>query len=434
MKKKTVTKTAKTKTMARKTAKRVSTRKSTRKTLDTNIGFTDECYKSIQIGRSFALMNTAGDVSQKVTGISKVKMKQAHTEDKALRAYVGKTGNVSYKMVEMDEFKRLANVIDDTACDSVSEAFETHEQLKQFIHEKGGELKPEGLFIEGLKWKYLLRSAVRAKNIMLLGPTGCGKTLAAQSLVKSLKRPDYYFNLGATQDARATLIGNTHFNKESGTFFSESAFVKAIKTPNAIILLDELSRAHPEAANILMTVLDQNQRYLRLDEAIDSPIVKVASGVTFIATANVGNEYTATRIMDRALLDRFVTIEMDLLDKQSEYELLKFKFPEADDYSLNALAEIAETTRQLIKTDMSKVSTIISTRVNVEAAGLIYDGFTLMEAAEISILPYFSNDGGLDSERVFVKQLVQKYIKTDDSSQLFNEVNDEQSTDETIVW
>jgi len=125
---------------------------------------------------------------------------------------------------------------------------------------------------------------------------------------------------------------------------------------------------------------------------------------------------------------------MDLLDKQSEYELLKFKFPEADDYSLNALAEIAETTRQLIKTDMSKVSTIISTRVNVEAAGLIYDGFTLMEAAEISILPYFSNDGGLDSERVFVKQLVQKYIKTDDSSQLFNEVNDEQSTDETIVW
>jgi len=281
----------------------------------------------------------------------------------------------------------------------------------------------------------LLRSAVRGKNIMMLGPTGCGKTLAAQSLVKSLKRRDFYFNLGATQDARATLIGNTHFNKETGTFFSESAFVKAIKTPNAIILLDELSRAHPEAANILMTVLDQGQRYLRLDEAIDSPIVKVANGVTFIATANVGNEYTATRVMDRALLDRFVTIEMDLLDKESELALLKYKFPEADEYALNALAEIAETTRQLIKTDMSKVSTIISTRVNVEAAGLIYDGFTLMEAAEIAILPYFSNDGGLDSERVFVKQLVQKYIKTNDG-ELFNEVKDEnaEADSETIVW
>jgi MoxR-like ATPase len=406
----------------------------TKKTVDTLVGFTNECYKSIQVGRAFALMTTTGDVVTKVAGISKAKMKQAHSEDKALRAYVGKNGNLTYKMVEMDEFKTLAKSINDEACDSVSEAFETHEQLKSFIHEKGGELKPDGLFIEGLKWKYLLRSAVRGKNIMMTGPTGCGKTLAAQSLVRSLKRPDFYFNLGATQDPRATLIGNTHFNKENGTFFSESAFVKAIKTPNAIILLDEISRSHPEAWNILMTVLDQGQRYLRLDEAEGSPIVKVASGVTFIATANIGNEYTSTRIMDRAIMDRFVQIEMDLLDKQSEYELLKFKFPEADEYSLNALAEIADTTRQLIKTDMSKVSTIVSTRVNVEAAGLIYDGFNLMEAAEISILPYFSNDGGLDSERVFVKQLIQKYVKTNDE-QLFNEVKDDENTDEeTIVW
>lgn len=405
-----------------------------KKTVDANVGFTNECYKSIQVGRAFALMTTTGDVVTKVAGISKAKMKQMHSENKALRGFVGKKGTLSYKMVEMDEFKKLANTINDTACDSVSEAFETHDALKQFIHEKGGELKPEGLFIESLKWKYLLRSAVRGKNIMMLGPTGCGKTLAAQSLVKSLKRPDFYFNLGATQDPRATLIGNTHFNKEKGTFFSESAFVKAITTPNAIILLDEISRAHPEAWNILMTVLDANQRYLRLDEAEGSPIVKVASGVTFIATANVGNEYTSTRVMDRAIMDRFVTIEMDLLDKDSELALLKYKFPEADEYSLNALAEIADTTRQLIKTDMSKVSTIVSTRVNVEAAGLIYDGFTLMEAAEIAVLPYFSNDGGLDSERVFVKQLIQKYVKTNDE-QLFNEVKDDQSADEeTIVW
>jgi hypothetical protein len=57
-----------------------------------------------------------------------------------------------------------------------------------------------------------------------------------------------------------------------------------------------------------------------------------------------------------------------------------------------------------------------------------------MEAAEIAILPYFSNDGGLDSERTFMKQLVQKYIKSDDAdSKLFNEVKDEEN-EETIVW
>ena len=417
-----------------KMVKKQSVRKSAVK--DFTVGFTNEIYKVIQVGRTFAMLTTQNQPVTKVAGVSKQTMKKAMDEGKAIQGYVGKTGKLSYKMVEMDEFKKVANVIEDTACDSVSEAFETHDALKEFIHTKGKDLKPNGLFIEELKWKYLLRSAVRGKNILMTGPTGCGKTLAAQSLVKSLKRPDYYFNLGATQDARATLIGNTHFNKENGTFFSESAFVKAIKTPNAIILLDELSRAHPEAANILMTVLDAGQRYLRLDEAEGSPIVKVASGVTFIATANIGGEYTATRVMDRALMDRFVQIEMDLLDKEGELALLKFKFPEADEYSLNALAEIADTTRQLIKTDASKISTIVSTRVNVEAAGLIYDGFTLFEAANIAILPYFSNDGGLDSERVFMTQLLQKYIKSDDESKLFTEVKDEETTDgdETIVW
>ena len=142
----------------------------------------------------------------------------------------------------------------------------------------------------------------------MTGPAGCGKTMAAKSIVNALDRPDFYFNLGATQDPRATLIGNTHFSKEDGTYFSEALFVKAIQTENAVILLDELSRAHPEAHNILMTVLDEGQRYLRLDEADGAPTVKVAPGVTFIATANIGNEYTATRVLDRALLDRFTII------------------------------------------------------------------------------------------------------------------------------
>ena len=394
-----------------------------------SIEFTNDIYKVVEFGSSYAMINTQNQPVAKVNGISKAKMKQAFDEDKAIRGYVNTNGNISYKLVEMDEFKRMAVSIQENEINSVSEAFDTHEQLREFIHEKSKELKPAGLFITELKWKYLVRSAVRGKNIMMVGPTGCGKTLAAQSLVKSLKRPDFYFNLGATQDPRATLIGNTHFNKTTGTFFAESAFVKAIKTPNAIILLDEISRAHPEAWNILMTVLDGGQRYLRLDEAEGAPIVNVANGVTFIATANIGNEYTSTRIMDRAIMDRFVTIEMDLLDKDGELELLKFKFPKADEYSLNALAEIANVTREMIKTESTKVSTIVSSRVNVEAAGLIYDGFSLLEAAEIAILPYFSNDGGLDSERVFMKQLVQKYIKTEEEPQVESIVEEE-----TITW
>jgi MoxR-like ATPase len=114
------------------------------------------------------------------------------------------------------------------------------------------------------------------------GPSGCGKTLAAQSVAEVLDgRQFFYFNVGATQDPRSTLIGNTHYSKDKGTFVAEALFVKAIQTPNAIILLDELTRGHADAWNILMTVLDENQRYLRIDEMPNTPTIKVANGVTF---------------------------------------------------------------------------------------------------------------------------------------------------------
>jgi len=296
-------------------------------------------------------------------------------------------------------------------------------ELMNFI-KSSDKLKPELLKMDALKWKYLMRSALRGKNIMMTGPAGCGKTMAAKSVVKALDRPDFYFNLGATQDPRSTLIGNTHFSKEDGTFFSQALFVKAIQTPNAVILLDELSRAHPDAHNILMTVLDEGQRYLRLDEADGSPTIKVAKGVTFIATANIGNEYTATRVMDRALLDRFIIVEMDVLNATQENELLTYLFPQVDTNRIEAIADIVGGTRIEINTETPRISTAISTRNSVEMASLIYDGFTLEEAAEVCIYPQFDNAGGIDSERTFVKQLVQKWSydkdDIDTNEELFN--------------
>jgi nitric oxide reductase NorQ protein len=245
--------------------------------------------------------------------------------------------------------------------------------------------------------------------------------MAAKSLVNSLDRPDFYFNLGATQDPRSTLIGNTHFDKKNGTYFSPSLFVKAISTPNAVILLDELSRAHPDAWNIMMTVLDNGQRYLRLDEADGSETVKVAEGVTFVATANIGNEYTSTRVMDKALMDRFIIVEMDVLTDTEEHGLLTYMFPHVDSELLKSVSEISHLTRTESKSDAGKISSGISTRTSVELAGLLFDGFGLDEAAEVTIYPQFSDDGGVDSERTFIKQLVQKYITDGSSEDLFNE-------------
>ncbi len=347
------------------------------------------------------------DVTKKIPVHSR---KRANVHGTALRMVTTKTGKTQWRAVDMSEYEALVKqAVTPKKAGNVKNELEN--DVIDFIS-KCDSLKPDHLIISSLKWKYLMRSVLRGKNVLMTGPSGCGKTLAAQSVAGVLDgRQFFYFNVGATQDPRSTLIGNTHYSKDKGTFVAEALFVKAIQTPNAIVLLDELTRGHADAWNILMTVLDENQRYLRIDEMPDTPTIKVAKGVTFIATANIGAEYTATRVLDRAMLDRFASVvEMEPLSKDDEVKLLTMTYPEVKAEHVTAIAEIADHTRMQVKSEDPKVTTSISSRITVEMAGLLNDGFTLAETAEACIYPFFSNAGGNDSERTYMKQLVQKYL------------------------
>jgi len=366
--------------------------------------------KSVKNDQLVVKMNTSGDVVDQygndVTDrIPKHKM-TALRKGVVLRLVHTKSGGEQWRSADESLYNELARV-----AAPIEETPEAHEDVEKYIRNSAS-LRPSSLILSDLKWKYLMRSVVRGKNIMMTGPSGCGKTLAVQSVAKALNgRNFFYFNLGATTDPRSTLIGNTHFTKDKGTFVADSLFVQAIQTPNSIILMDELTRANPDAWNILITVLDENQRYLRIDEKPDTPTVNVAKGVTFIATANIGAEYTSTRVLDRAMLDRFSAIvEMEPLSKEDEIKLLDMTYPNLEPKSKHAIAEIAHHTRIQVKSDDPKVTTSISSRLTVEMAGIVYDGFTLAEAAEVCIYPFFSDAGGVDSERTYMKQLVQKYL------------------------
>ena len=182
-------------------------------------------------------------------------------------------------------------------------------------------LKPDYLILDELRWKFLYRGVNKCKNVLLVGPSGSGKTIAARVSAKANEKTCTLINMGSTTDPRSVLLGNTHL-KAGETKFKRSTFIEGITTPNNVVILDEINRAHPDAWNILFSVLDPLQKFIRLDDSEDSDRIRVAEGVAFVATANIGSKYTSTRQLDRAILDRFsCTIEIPTLNAKEETDL-----------------------------------------------------------------------------------------------------------------
>ena len=120
-------------------------------------------------------------------------------------------------------------------------------------------------------------------------------------------------------------------------------------------------------------------------------------------------------------MDRFTIVEMDVLTEEDENSLLNYMFPNVDSTVLGNVAKIASLTRSESSKDTARLNGGVSTRTTVELCGLLYDGFSLVEAAEVCIYPQYDSTGGVDSERTFVKQIVQKFVDDGSSDDLFNE-------------
>jgi hypothetical protein len=95
------------------------------------------------------------------------------------------------------------------------------------------------------------------------------------------------------------------------------------------------------------------------------------------------------------------------------------------------VAKIATLTRTESNSETARITSGISTRTTVELSGLLFDGFSLEEAAEVSIYPQYDSTGGVDSERTFVKQIVQKFCDDGSSDDLFNEDEMAEATEDT---
>lgn len=94
-------------------------------------------------------------------------------------------------------------------------------------------------------------------SFLFLGPTGCGKTETAKQLSEKMSMPLIRFDMSEYQEKHsvARLIGAppgyVGYEENAGQLIT-----KLQETPNCILLLDEIEKAHPDVSNILLQFMD----------------------------------------------------------------------------------------------------------------------------------------------------------------------------------
>ncbi len=93
-------------------------------------------------------------------------------------------------------------------------------------------------------------------NFLFVGPTGVGKTELARQLSRSLGIALHRYDMSEYQEKHTVsrLIGSPpgYVGYEEGGLLTDAVR----KTPHAVLLLDEIEKAHPDVYNILLQIMD----------------------------------------------------------------------------------------------------------------------------------------------------------------------------------
>ena len=247
-------------------------------------------------------------------------------------------------------------------------------------------IEGEGFHIADKDWYLLVRNIKSKVNTMMVGPSGTGKTELVLLACKKLGLECNVYDMGSMYDPVSGLLGVHRLQKGGESVFDYAKFTQDIQKPG-VILLDELSRAPVTTNNILFPCLD-SRRMLPVEMAGGGELrsIPVHPDCVFVATANVGAEYTGTMSLDRALVGRFFPLELDYMPLECEVQVLTKRCGIMPSDAEN-IASVAGTVRSLY--GKQEISCTISTRETLAAARLVADGWSSLEAMELTFLPLF---------------------------------------------
>lgn len=309
---------------------------------------------------------------------------------RAYEIYIGATGS------DAGEFR-----------DEETEEFADKEsflaKMKKNKDFKVPDIKKGGFYVDPDNWYLLLRNITNQVNTMMIGPTGTGKTELILLACEKLGLPCHVYDMGSMYDPVAGLLGVHRLQEGGVSTFDYAKFTHDISEPG-VVLLDELSRAPVTTNNILFPCLD-SRRTLPVEIAggDDLRSVKVHEDCCFIATANVGAEYTGTMSMDRALVGRFFPLELDYMPRDKEEQVL-MKRCRVSASAAKHIVSVANNVRSLYR--KQELSCSLSTRETLLAAELVADGWSVLRAMELVFLPLFEGTKAEGERGIIAKSLM----------------------------
>ena len=100
-------------------------------------------------------------------------------------------------------------------------------------------------------------------NFLFLGPTGTGKTELCKILSEEMSMKLLRFDMSEYQEkhSMAKLIGAPpgYVGYEDGNLGGGLLISEVERNPHAIILLDEIEKAHPDISNLLLQIMDEGK-------------------------------------------------------------------------------------------------------------------------------------------------------------------------------
>ena len=244
----------------------------------------------------------------------------------------------------------------------------------------------DGFWVGEDNWYLLLVNLLQQENTLFTGPSGTGKTELVLTACRKLGLPCHVYDMGSMYDPISEMLGVHRISADGASVFDYASFTQDIQE-EGVILLDELSRATPAVNNILLPCLD-SRRALPVEMAgtKDRRSIPVHPKCRFVATANIGAEYTGTNMMDRALMDRFFPVELSYMPAEHEVAVLVKRYGIARADALNIV-----NTAGAVRSNYEKeeLGTTLSTRETLRAARMVAAGYPAVTAMELTFLPLF---------------------------------------------